>query len=116
MARIAPLVGGLVLMLVVVLVVLTGAACTQPAPDEDKPRTSCKVDADCGRGKYCSEANICRSDCEIDAHCYGPTTTAQCNAQGRCIETIDAASPPPDDAVSEGGESDAEGPTEGGGA
>lgn len=110
MARFAPLVGALA-------VVLGAVACTQPAPDEDRPRTSCKVDGDCGRGKYCTEANVCRSDCEIDAHCYGPTTTAQCNAQGRCIETIDAAAPPPDDAGAESGKPDAEEPPpEGGGA
>jgi len=72
--------------------------CSEPEPPPNTPPTPCKVDGDCGSGRYCTEAHVCRRDCYIDAHCYGPTTSAQCNAQGKCIDTVDAASPPPEDA------------------
>ena len=83
---------------------LSMLACSEPAAPSGGAPTACKVDGDCGNGRYCSPANVCRRDCYIDAHCYGPTTTAQCNAQGKCIETVDAAEPPVEDS----------GPTEGG--
>lgn len=106
------------------LVALTVLGCSEPAAPAGEPKSVCSVDADCGSGRYCSEASVCRRDCLIDVHCYGPGTNAQCNAQGRCIETVDAAAPPPDDSgLPEGGkppgEAGADGMTEeeiGGGA
>jgi hypothetical protein len=86
--------------------VLAGCSAPQGASNEEPSR--CALDADCGKGRYCSEAFVCRSDCTIDAHCYGPSTTAQCNAQGRCIEVIDPAASPADAAAPlEGGAPDA---------
>ena len=72
------------------------AACSEPPPPSNDPPRACKLDADCGAGRYCTVAGVCRRDCTTDAHCFGPTTSAQCNAQGKCIETVDAASPPPE--------------------
>ena len=81
------------------LSLLVMAGCSAPSASADAPPAPCSLDADCAKGRYCSNAGVCRSDCAIDAHCYGPSMTAQCNAQGKCIETIDAASPPADDAA-----------------
>jgi len=62
---------------------------------------SCRLDADCGKGRYCSAASVCRKDCVIDAHCIGPGGGSQCNAQGRCVPP---ASPEmPDTGSVEGG-------------
>lgn len=72
--------------------------CSDPKAIPSQPQRFCSVDAECGSGRYCTEASICRRDCTIDAHCYGPTTTAQCNSQGKCIDTVDAAAPPEPDA------------------
>lgn len=97
------------------LVGLSLVACSEPPPPSNTPPKPCKIDADCGEGRYCTSAGVCRRDCAIDAHCYGPSTTAQCNSQGKCIDTVDAAMPPPDDS----GPSDATEPdaaAEGGGA
>jgi len=92
------------------------AGCSDPKASSNESPSRCRVDGDCSKGRYCSVAGVCRSDCTIDAHCYGPSTTAQCNAQGKCIETIDAALPPPDDAEPiEGGKPEPDAPeTEGG--
>jgi hypothetical protein len=73
--------------------------CSAEPTVSNEPQKFCKVDVDCGAGRYCTAASICRRDCTIDAHCFGPTTTAQCNAQGKCIDTVDAAMPPPEDAT-----------------
>jgi hypothetical protein len=100
------------------LLALTIVACSEPEQETLEQPPPCKVDGDCGAGRYCSESGICRRDCYIDAHCYGPTTSAQCNAQGRCIDTIDAAMPPPVDAEPSDGKPPADdaGDEEGGGA
>jgi hypothetical protein len=99
------------------LVALSIVACSEPEAPSNAPPKACKVDADCGAGRYCTEAGICRRDCTIDEHCYGPTTSAQCNAQGRCIETVDAAMPPIEDSGPvEGGKPIPDGSDEGGGA
>lgn len=82
------------------LVLLLGA-CSAPKAGGEVPPVGCALDADCGKGRYCTSAGVCRSDCTVDAHCFGPSATAQCNAQGKCIETVDAASPPADDAAAE---------------
>jgi len=96
------------------LVALSFVACSEPPTPPNTPPTPCKIDADCGAGRYCSTAGVCRRDCTIDAHCYGPTTTAQCNSQGKCIDSVDAASPPEEDSGPVDAEPDA--PVEGGGA
>jgi hypothetical protein len=72
--------------------------CSEAAPAANQPQKLCNVDSECGAGRYCTEAHICRRDCTVDAHCFGPTTTAQCNSQGKCIDTVDAAVPPTPDA------------------
>lgn len=75
------------------LVLLLAGCASAPATTEAPPKP-CALDGDCGKGRYCTSAGVCRRDCSTDAHCFGPTTTAQCNAQGKCIETVDAAAPP----------------------
>lgn len=98
-------------MVRVLLLLSLLVGCSDPKAVANDPPTPCKLDADCGKGRYCGPAGVCRSDCTIDAHCYGPSTTAQCNAQGRCVDTVDAASPPVDDAsTEEAGEPDAPAP------
>ena len=97
------------------LVALTVVACSEPEESSSaKQPPPCNVDGDCGAGRYCAESGICRRDCYIDAHCYGPTTSAQCNAQGRCIETVDAAMPPSEDAEPSDGGMEPETAEEGG--
>lgn len=80
-----------------VLGVVLLIGCSDPTDTSNTQPSPCKLDSECGKGRYCGPAGVCRSDCTTDAHCYGPSTTAQCNAQGRCVETVDAASPPTDD-------------------
>jgi hypothetical protein len=63
------------------------AACGSSDDGADAGPRTCARDLDCGDHHYCSEANVCRTDCYVDADCLGPTKTAQCNAQGRCVET-----------------------------
>lgn len=88
----------------------TGAAfvsgCGASADTTDAGPRTCLHDLDCGDHHYCSEGSVCRTDCFVDLDCLGPTKTAQCNAQGRCIETdLDAIAPDtaaaPIDAVGE---------------
>ena len=81
------------------LIVLLVAGCSAEQTVANEPQKHCKVDSDCGAARYCTEAQICRRDCTTDAHCFGPTMTAQCNTQGKCIETVDAAKPPVEDAT-----------------
>ena len=75
------------------------AACSTPA-DPTGALRRCAKDLDCGSRQYCTEARVCRTDCYADADCLGPTTTAQCNTHGRCVDTVDPvdAAPPPEDA------------------
>ena len=71
-----------------------------PTKPTGAPR-KCDKDLDCGSRQYCTAARLCRTDCYTDADCLGPTTTAQCNSHGRCIETVEPpadAEPPPEDA------------------
>lgn len=91
-------------------------ACEEPEAPSSTPPTPCNVDGDCGEKRYCTEAHVCRRDCYVDAHCFGPTMSAQCNSQGKCIETVDAAMPPDEDAapVEGGKEPDAGDEFEGG--
>ncbi len=85
------------LLLCVALLLGCGPTDTTPTGSP----ASCRLDADCGKGRYCSSANVCRRDCVVDAHCIGPGGGAQCNAQGRCVPP---ASPEmPDTGKSEGG-------------
>lgn len=77
------------------------AACSTPADPEGALRT-CSKDLDCGNQQYCTIASICRTDCFTDADCLGPTTTAQCNTHGRCIDSVEPSdtAPPDEDASS----------------
>lgn len=83
--------------------------CSDPKAIPVEPQKLCQVDLDCGAGRYCTETNICRRDCLVDAHCYGPGTTAQCNSQGKCIDSVDAAMPPVTDAPDPDAKPDGEG-------
>ncbi len=65
---------------------------------------SCRFDADCGKLRYCSPANVCRQDCVVDAHCIGPGGGPQCNSVGRCVPP--ASSAEPDGSTPDGGEKD----------
>jgi hypothetical protein len=91
---------------------LAGAAagvsgCGSSADANDAGPRTCLRDLDCGDHRYCSAGSICRTDCFVDTDCLGPTKTAQCNAQGRCVETdLDAMAPdaPEDASADVGGE------------
>jgi hypothetical protein len=78
--------------------------CAAPAPVSNAPLPPCEVDRDCGAGRYCGPAGVCRRDCLVDAHCAGGSSFAQCNGQGRCIEVIAEAGPPIDPPVDAGGD------------
>ncbi len=82
--------------------------CTPPETTASEPQKLCKLDTECGSGRYCTVSGVCRRDCTIDAHCYGPGTSAQCNTQGKCLDTVDAAEPPP---LEDGGPRDTRAPT-----
>ncbi len=73
------------------------AACVTSSSAANAGPLGCARDLDCAGHHYCSDAGVCTTDCFVDADCLGPTATAQCNAQGRCIETnVDAAASPAD--------------------
>ena len=76
---------------------VSGSGCASPA-DTGTPQHVCKRDLDCGDHHYCSAAAVCTADCFNDTDCLGPARESQCNAQGRCIDAVDASPPPPDDA------------------
>lgn len=84
------------------VVVALAPACSEPAEPSNEPPRPCAIDYDCGPGRYCTESAICRRDCYVDQHCFGPARRAQCNAQGRCVEPVDPTPPPGDDAASSG--------------
>lgn len=81
-----------------IVLLLSLVRCSAEPTVANEPQKLCKVDANCGIGRYCTEPGVCRRDCMIDAHCLGPSLTAQCNTQGKCIDTVDAAMPPVEDA------------------
>jgi hypothetical protein len=83
-----------------VVVALVYAGCSAPSEPTGAPRT-CDKDLDCGSRQYCTVARLCRTDCYVDADCLGPTTTAQCNTHGRCVDTVEPsdATPPAEDAT-----------------
>jgi hypothetical protein len=74
-------------------------ACSTP-PEPTGVQRTCDKDIECGSKQYCTVARLCRTDCYTDSDCLGPTTTAQCNTHGRCIDTVDSsdAAPPDEDA------------------
>ena len=78
-----------------VLLALTTSGCASTADAGAGPRV-CKKDLDCGDHQYCTLAGVCRTDCFKDTDCVGPFPDSQCNAQGRCIDSVDAAEPPAD--------------------
>jgi hypothetical protein len=71
------------------------ASSTAPSP--------CAHDVDCGAGRYCTPAAVCRSDCTDDRHCIGLPSGAQCNAHGRCIVPVVDAGPAPEASIEAGG-------------
>jgi hypothetical protein len=95
----------------VLALLILALGCSDPKPASNDPPKICKLDADCAGRGYCTEAGICRRDCTVDAHCIGPGLGGQCNAQGKCIEPVDA-SPPGDASEPETAGEDA--PAEGG--
>lgn len=81
-------------ILLAALAALGALGCSANAGASDAGPRTCLRDFDCGDHHYCSEGSVCRTDCFVDLDCLGPTKTAQCNAQGRCIETdLDAMAP-----------------------
>ena len=82
---------------VVLALFVTLLGCASTADTNNTPRT-CKKDSDCGDRQYCTIANVCRTDCYKDSDCFGPYPDSQCNSHGRCIDPVDAAPPPPEDA------------------
>jgi len=72
--------------------------CASTADTSGSLRT-CKKDSDCSDHQYCTNANLCRTDCFKDSDCVGPYPDSQCNTRGRCIDPVDAAPPPPEDAT-----------------
>jgi len=75
-------------------------ACSSSSADASTPR-ACKLDDDCGKGAYCTAANVCRTDCFDDVDCFGATTEVQCNVHGQCIDTSGDTGPLPDVPVDE---------------
>jgi hypothetical protein len=99
------------LALATALAIAAVAACEeQTPPANDEPPPPCRVDAECGAGRYCTEVGQCRRDCFVDVHCLGLGKAAQCNAQGRCIELVEPVPPPPPEA---GPDADQDAPEEG---
>jgi hypothetical protein len=64
-----------------------GSGASSPAPEP----TPCTDDLDCGPQRFCTDAQICRTDCFTDADCIGLGAGAECNAHGRCISGVDEA-------------------------
>src|SRR4051794_6630335 len=88
-------------------------ACSTPAEPTGSQRT-CEKDLECGSHAYCTVAHLCRTDCYSDTDCLGPTTTAQCNTHGRCVETVEPEvdSGPEDTAKPDGAGADADASTD----
>lgn len=91
-----------IVALVAAMAALSVSACGASDDAADAGPRTCERDLDCGAHHYCSDAHVCRTDCFVDADCIGPTKTAQCNAQGRCVET-DLDAMPADTAPAEVG-------------
>lgn len=73
-----------------ILVALAAAsACGSTASSPATQPTPCTDDLDCGPQRFCTDAQICRTDCFTDADCLGVGAGAECNAHGRCVAPVD---------------------------
>lgn len=72
------------------------AGCFSPsvsteAPDAGAPST-CRINSDCGEGRYCGADQRCTLDCREDRDCISAGTGTRCDrAEGRCATTNDAS-------------------------
>jgi hypothetical protein len=62
--------------------------CVDDTPADGGQQPTCAHDVDCGEGRYCTSANICRRDCLVDFDCIGLGSGAECNVHGQCIAPV----------------------------
>jgi hypothetical protein len=63
-------------------------ACVVATKTDQGTATLCNDDRDCGAQRFCTDAQICRTDCFVDSDCLGLGVDAQCNAHGRCVAPV----------------------------